>query len=934
MKQRGKLLIKFWNSLNLANALLFALLLGLSVVAYSIAFDKKVSVPRFVVNELVGVLDNFGIKTKFKSISMGFDLSIEAEDVSLRFKGTPEDFLSAKKINVGLDIVGLFRGKDFVDYVEIIGGAAGSSYEGVSKKPVLKDLNMLLNVGYSNCDLKYLHFYFHNLSVRFSGKVEEGFSVDDLTKVIDIISKYAEKSPTKTVAEEKKINIVDVVKIYDSVLLGCDDAKTYLNMFVNPSINVDFSLLNGGSNFFKVDCFTANADFKDIEIPVVANDLKFVLNYANTSTVGRINAMLSVDAVASQKYPVKLENIFARTGIHIDEKDIALFDACIQMNNSEYDGTKMGGVRLAKKMITTTSYKDDWHWLLFSGKRRLSGVFTFDEKMLQTTFDGDVDVAPIFKRKELADIPEMKDFSFPNGICLSGKATYNFGDDFPKLNACIDVSNSVIMRLNVESLMADVSFKEGVLLCSNIVAKSTEGWGATGRYEQNFINNAYDITVKGNLRPMAIAHFMEPWWTKVMGAFTFANPQQLPDADVRVEGTWGAPENIWCYGYVGGHNALYNGAKFDDFSMYIWVNPSRITLYDIFMKAQERTATCFIEWCYAEDGLTSYNLQRLKLDSKLNSTELIALGGEDAKEVLDVVHLSVAPELKLIAHMVNPDNNPQKKRDIFNAEVFAPKETSIEMIKLNNVSCTVRSDQIDTDVENAHFYFCDGKAEGKLHLTRSGDTMLVSGTAKAEKMNQGAFFKFLDSLGESSTESKTTEKSESPLGGAEDGEVSANITLSGDVKNMINSQGKGSLFIESKDFLKLNVFGGLSKAFNSIGLPIGSFDINTLKTSFEIGGKELKVSPIEMTGPSMRVIGASVYSLENGAVRGEIKAYPFDKVKNRLVSAVNKLVNPLMDTVRIIISGTLDNPEFSAKMTPADVIRSEENVIQRIDKSL
>ncbi len=917
----------------MANGLLFISLLGLLVIAYSIAFDKKVPVPDIVVETLTKTLDSYGVKTKFSSIAMGFDFTIVADDVSLKFKGTPEDFFVAKKINVGLSLLNLIVDNNIVEYVEVVGGAAGSSYEGVAKKPILKDINVLFDIGHSNYNLRHLHFYFHNLAVRFSGKIEDGFSVADLTKIVDILSKHFAKHPSKS-EPKKDLKIADIVRTYDDILLACTSVDSYLNLFVNPSIAVDFGLLESGSNFFKINCSATSADFKDVKIPVAVSNLKFALNYANTSTTGRVNALLSVDNAVSAEYPLKVENIFARTGIHIDEKDIALFDARMHIGNSEFDGTKIGGVRLAKDMISMSSYKTDWHWLLLNGNRRFSGVFALTENSATTTFAGDVDIDPIFKRKELSDIPEMKDFSFPNGIHLSGKATYNFAEKFPRLKASIDVSNAIIMRLDVDSLMADVSFSDGVLVCSNIVAVSKEGWGATGRYEQNFINNAYDITVKGNLRPMAIAHFMEPWWTKVMGSFTFGNPKQLPIADVRVEGVWGAPENIWCYGYVAGHNALYNGAKFDDFSLFVWVNPTRISLYDIFIKAQERTAMCFIEWLYTKgEGLTSYDYQRLNLDSKLNSTELIALGGDDAKEVLDIVHFSVAPELKLIAHMFNPDNNPQKKRDIFNAEVFAPKETSIEMIKINNASCTVRSDQIDTDVENAHFYFCDGKADGNLHLRRSGDTMIVSGKANAEKMNQGEFFKFLESLGSSEEKSEALSE-ESALGGSEKGEVSATIKLSGDVKNMINSKGEGTLLIESKDFLKLNVFGAMSKAFNSIGLPIGAFDINTLKTSFEIGSKELKVSPIEITGPSMRVIGASIYSLESGAVRGEMKAYPFAKVENTIVSAMNKLVNPLMDTVRITISGTLGEPEFSAKVSPVDVIRSEKNVIDRIDKSL
>ena len=84
----------------------------------------------------------------------------------------------------------------------------------------------------------------------------------------------------------------------------------------------------------------------------------------------------------------------------------------------------------------------------------------------------------------------------------------------------------------------------------------------------------------------------------------------------------------------------------------------------------------------------------------------------------------------------------------------------------------------------------------------------------------------------------------------------------------------------------------------------------------------------------MRVIGATVYVFSDDTVRGELKAYPFDNVRSALVSAVNKVVNPIMDSVRVSVSGTISDPKFSARITPVDIIRSEEKVIERIDGAL
>ena len=115
---------------------------------------------------------------------------------------------------------------------------------------------------------------------------------------------------------------------------------------------------------------------------------------------------------------------------------------------------------------------------------------------------------------------------------------------------------------------------------------------------------------------------------------------------------------------------------------------------------------------------------------------------------------------------------------------------------------------------------------------------------------------------------------------------------------------------------------------------MGSFDITKVKTDFDIGGGELKLSPVEFEGPTMRIIGAAAYGFKDGRLRGALKAYPFDKMENRVVAMVNKIVNPIMDAVRVKVSGTLSNPGFSAKITPADIITDEKTLIEKIDESL
>lgn len=205
-----------------------------------------------------------------------------------------------------------------------------------------------------------------------------------------------------------------------------------------------------------------------------------------------------------------------------------------------------------------------------------------------------------------------------------------------------------------------------------------------------------------------------------------------------------------------GGDAVYNGSKFDEFSLNVWVNPSRISLYDIRLRAQNRNAHGNVQWLYGKDGITTFDRQTLFLVSGLSSAELVSLGGDDVRDVFDVVKFSEAPQITVGGLMRNPRNNPGALPDVFNVSGFAPGETHIETAVLKNLRFSARSDKATTRVDNASFDFCGGHADGNIAIKKENGKTLFEASAMAEKMNQTEFAEFLMSL-DTSKESGETE---------------------------------------------------------------------------------------------------------------------------------------------------------------------------------
>ena len=910
------------------NVLLLCLLAVECFVAAAIYTGARLPVPDAWVGRLRNALGDRGITLDFSTVWLGFDFSIHIDDASLRLHGTPSPFLSAGSVCVGVDPLFALNDSLPVRFVRVDSAEVYSPLSSADENARIAG-NLSLRASPSSLD--YMVFDFMGIEVECSGKFDKDATYSDIINIFQILGKWsgggAAKPPSDETTPERIAAIAEEISSPDNKVAA------HLNAFENKKLKIEFGFLKTGS-FINAEAYCDRFNSSKMgSFGVSAEGIKITLNYVNTDRKDRIGVFAGARKLSCPNFNVCATNVLLNSGVEVSSKAIELYDVDLSAADIEVDGTRFDNVMLSKDRLSRESYADGWRFLVSSGANRFGGVARLPSGgKTSIDFGGNVSIDNLLSRKEFSSIPEIKDFSFPHGVNIKGRLEYEFGHTFPEMTARIDASDCEVMRLQIDSMSADVVLEGGILKCTDIRAKSKEGWSAEGTYEQNFINNAYDICVRGNLRPMAIAHFMEPWWARIMGSFAFEKNAQMPYADIRVEGTWGAPENIWCFGYVEGQNAVYSGSKFDAFSTYIWVNPTRISLYDVKMRAQNRRGRCFIEWLYdGGKGLTSYDRQRLKLKSNLNDRELISLGGADAKEVLDVVAFENPPDLELNALMFNPDNNPKSLKDIFNAKISAKGRMSVEMINLDDPVFEAFSDKTDTDIKNAFFKFCGGEGNGILHLKKAKNTVLVDGRAHAEKMNQGLFFDFLSSLG---GDADGDDDSESMLGGDADGEVSADIHLKGDVKNMAESIGHGVVSIDSKDFMRLNLFGRISKAFSSIGLPVGTFDITRVNSEFSISDGKLRLSPLEMEGPAMRIIGAASYTFKDDSVRGELKAYPFENVSNRIVSVVNKIVNPIMDTVRVTVSGTLADPEFWAKITPADVIRNEKKVIEGMDKSL
>lgn len=911
----------FWRALYPLNALL--MLVGVLQVGLLIIFCVgKIDVPDFVLNKIRNSVQRFGIDVACSSMEISVPNGVSFKNVSVRFSGTPSPFFKADRVDADFWITNFLRGDVSPRTIRVINGNLSDTVNGVDKKKTIFGIyaDIHHDGNWWKCDALTLNL--ERLKLNLRGALSEKFSVDNFLKENGLGQSNQSK-------EKKSIRNASYAEVLDDALYSLRENIRYLDVFSVPVCEVEFFLSGGNSSWIKLN-FSADkfsTTVKDRKLTL--DNLKLYARYGGKISEG-IRVVLLGESFKSKDFP-SVDNLAASVDIFFEKGECLAENFDASLMGFKYEGVNIDNISLRKDYLNASDYGKDWDIFISSSDCRLDVKINADKISAEVDFNGKVYPDVFLKHKMLEGIEELKQLAFNRGIFLSGKAHYAIKENQLRADARFSTDDCIIMNIPVLYAGGKIKYdsESGILDAFNLSVFTREGWNIEGRFEQNLKDYRYKIRVGGNVQPMAIAHFMEDWWTRVFKSFKFNDV--LPSGDFFIEGTWGAPEFIWCYGMAQGANASYNGEAFDNFSVLVWVNPKRITVYDVDLNVQNRKATGFIEWLYGNEGITTYNQQRLVFETTLNSKELIALAGEDAKEVLDVVRVQTNPSFKINGLMRNPSNNPEKLRDIFNVDGYVNGDTLIEMAVLQNMKFTAQSDKVLTVVNDAEFEFCGGKAKGSIVLDKSSGKMLFDAKAKGEKINQLEFTKFLQSLDTSDSSNKSASAtSDSFTEGAEKGSVDLDISLRGSIDEIELSQGKGVVLLENDNFMKLHLLGMLSRTFSALKLPLGSFDISYAKSPFEISDGKIVFTSLELGGPVMQIQGAATYNYLDDNLNSTLSIKPFGSMKGAIGTGISVLVSPLASTIEVKLNGKLSDPEISMSVKPMNIIKSDENIVDTI----
>lgn len=961
-KAETALLNAFWRALYPLNLFLFLVFIALSGSYVAMRFVEKIPLPQFLADIVKKEIESHGLIIDFDKAYLQIDEKIKLENLNLRFAGTPENFFKAKSVSLYFSWDDVLVGSFKIFGVEILSGRMSPSYGNIQASPFIEDMHVRVSHRGKWWNLEFLNFRSGQLTVSSAGVVSEDVNVEDfldsalgreivssLSSIGGLVAGGKEEVSPKDAPSEDKQEAKESEKSFSSPALKLDMAfeklaeiKKHVDKFSDPVLDVNFKIFGEDSNLNCVfssggRVFEIQLEDENLELQTRGLRIFAHINSGKNSYKGRWS--IFAEEIFAPKY-FDVSRVWMRSQVLPGGGNLSLKDFEISCGKIFAFDVELRNVSLCNEYLDLENYLEGWNFYANLGGEVFSASADFDEFWnSKIKLSGNLRPEIFMSLKVLKDIEELRECSFPNGIFVSANVDLNLKTFKCKLLGSVEAGECVVYRMPVKSAFSDLLFdsEKNIFLASNVIAKSAEGWKILGSFEQNFENMRYVINLDGNMRPMAIAHFMEEWWTDILGSVELGENNFI-SANARVEGAWGNPEHIWAFVGASGENGSYKGSRFDEFSLKIWVNPKRISLYDVELRSDNRMAHAVLEWLYGNEGITSYEKQKIFLESNLNSAELISLGGSDAREVLDVVQFSSAPRISLNALLRNPKNNSENIADIFNAHVFAAGKTRVaDFATLENLRCFARSDVEHTQIEDASFQFCDGNGKGVLFLEKVGEKIKFDAEMTVKEMDQDTFEAFLRELGkDKKIEENTIANSEKPQTetlSSGDGLVLVQGRLKGMTDDPKSLEGSGFVAIENSKLIKFSILGALSRALESLNLPSGSFTLTYMHSPFEIKDGTVKFPKFEAGGSMARIKGAAAYEFTADNLNASLFIQPLGGVSAPIISGVFSMINPIYNLVEVKMTGPIDDPNTSVLINPVNVIRSDKKIIDNIRDS-
>ncbi|MDR1817912.1 MAG: AsmA-like C-terminal region-containing protein [Puniceicoccales bacterium] len=480
------------------------------------------------------------------------------------------------------------------------------------------------------------------------------------------------------------------------------------------------------------------------------------------------------------------------------------------------------------------------------------------------------------------------------------------------------------------------------------------GTGAAGSVSVDFgAGNDFRFLLSGSTD----GHYLDPIigreWTDTWAKISL-DPAQLPRADIEIRGRWAVPQEfIYCF--AAGANIGWSGTRFDHAELRIVEFPELIALFDMHVERDGNTAGGTLRVPFRREGRTrTTDSVRFQFDGALPKEHAEPLGGTEVVKMLAPVAVPAGVPLPLsVTGRVHLAGSATPGRVQVRVGAKVPGKFSAWGMEFANFDGSVAYDdkRLVVTIDSADF------AGGKITMSTNSpwaaarlgrpERVWVDLTGAPARLvldlemlgaRRGLFLDNIGRLGKATapaaaagtaggtaaaaptapTEKKAAAVAPPAAPPAAEDRSSLDVAFLGacELPNIGTSlDGAGVARLSDPALHKLEIFGGLSRFLNKVGVDFGVYNLTHATTSFTLREGVMRLPDLKITGSSSEINVRGNYTFEGSKLNFRALLTPRSGESIPVIGVVTSITNKWAHLFPVDISGTLQKPVWTVEPT-------------------
>lgn len=427
---------------------------------------------------------------------------------------------------------------------------------------------------------------------------------------------------------------------------------------------------------------------------------------------------------------------------------------------------------------------------------------------------------------------------------------------------------------------------------------------------------SYLFTIEGFAAPNDYNSIAPMWWKNTFNAFTFNDNCQC-FGEFSISGHFKNNIPNLFIGRALGSNITYKGVN-------VVTADLKVQGHDYITKIQIKeartatgNATGTIQLAVKPDGFTEPESLQLDIVSELSLKDSRALFGKNIREIINCFETKDAPKVHLKSVIFNDHYMEHKNKSYYDLHILSQAPFLFLERPFDDLEIEVYGRENNHYLRSAVATFSKGKLKFNADITETKtadpqlriDLEILDSDSRLTAKNLTQPFN-LESREPSVKEFQAKSQN---LNGV--------LKSKGSLLNLSNHKGYGQLDISGNGLAQIHLLGPFSKALNDLKIPIGSFGLNKLNSSFYINKEIVDVHHLEINGDQTQVLGNGSYNIKDQSIDFDIKV---DILKNAFLSFSNlgifgELFNPIKELLSFTVTGTPDEQIWRSRFDPRNL---------------